>query len=256
MTSTDDDLDEEQRKQEVQYEFPYHYIPTLKDGQFSQTRHWSWGYRYLGGFRVVLDRLTDLEFDSLVDIGCGDGRFLRELDSEYPDVETFGVDYSERAIDFARAMNPELTYECRDIVEDGLERTYDVATLIEVLEHIPPQELPEFVEATVDVVADDGTVVLTVPHENKVPRDKHYQHFDREQLTDILSDHFERLEFVHFDNVRSKPLTALQRLLGGRGAHYLITNSTIQSLFWRLYTTRYLYTSEERCGRIAAVCHK
>ncbi len=50
----------------------------MREGRFSQLRHWSWGYRYLGRLQVVFDLLDGLEFDSLLDVGCGDGRFLRE----------------------------------------------------------------------------------------------------------------------------------------------------------------------------------
>lgn len=181
-----DDYDEEQQIQEQQYEYPYHYLPRIEGGQFTQTQYWSWGMHYLGGMRVVLDQLQEWSFESLVDIGCGDGRFLRELNESHPEVTSLGVDYSERSIAMANGMNPHLQYEARNILEEDLDREYDVATCIEVLEHIPPEECELFVEAITETLTNDGKLVLTVPHANKPVADKHYQHFDSALLSELL----------------------------------------------------------------------
>jgi 2-polyprenyl-3-methyl-5-hydroxy-6-metoxy-1,4-benzoquinol methylase len=248
-------LDVVQENQEEQYEFPYHYIPTVDNGNFSQTRYWSWGYRYLGGIQLVEEQLSEIEFDSLIDIGCGDGRFLKEIESKYPEVDTLGVDYSQRAINFANSMNPQISYDCRDITQDRIPKDYDVATLIEVLEHIPPDDLANFVDATVDTLTSDGTLIVTVPHKNKPVQPKHYQHFDQSTLIHTLEDHFESMKFIPFDE-QSRILNVLQKVLGGRGNQFIITNEFLNSSFWRLYKKKYLYTSEKNCGRIAVVCER
>ncbi|MFH1964905.1 MAG: hypothetical protein ABIJ42_05120, partial [Acidobacteriota bacterium] len=46
--------------QEVQYSYPYHYLPIMTREGFSQHRYWSWGYRYLGRLKVVFDLLHGL----------------------------------------------------------------------------------------------------------------------------------------------------------------------------------------------------
>ncbi len=96
-----DIADDEQQIQEAQYDYTYHYIPHVKNGQFSQSQYWSWGMHYLGGIQLVLEQINSYSFDSLIDVGCGDGRFLRELATEYPSVDTLGIDYSERSIAMA-----------------------------------------------------------------------------------------------------------------------------------------------------------
>jgi 2-polyprenyl-3-methyl-5-hydroxy-6-metoxy-1,4-benzoquinol methylase len=243
----------EQRIQDDQYEFPYHYIPAREGGQFSQTRHWPWGFRYLGGIRVILDQLEGVSFDSLVDVGCGDGRFLREVADRYPEADLLGVDYFQRAVNMANAMNPELEYRCRDITEESPRRHYDVATMVEVLEHIPPDDVDEFVGAVAERVRPEGVIVATVPHENKAVTNKHFQHFDRRTLRAALEGPFEALRLVPFDDVYSLGLRAWARLLGGRGDNFLITNPRFRSWFYDVYESRYLYTDWEHCGRVAAV---
>ena len=253
--TVDTDLDEEQQIQEAQYEFPYHYIPELDhNGTFSQTRQWPWGYRYMAGIQVVIDQLEKVEFNSIIDIGCGDGRFLHELNKNHSQTDMSGVDYSQRAIDFANAMNPIIDFECGDITEDKLDKQYDVATLIEVLEHIPPDRLTNFIDSCTDVIKNEGMLILTVPHKNKGIQAKHYQHFTRDELTNLLREDCKRMEFFPFDQ-QSRILSLTQKLLGGRGTRYVITHKNIKSAFWRMYKNRFLYTTENKCSRICMVCY-
>ena len=92
MTQTK--LEMPQQAQEDQYSFPYHYLPSWSAKGLILARYWPWGYRYLGGLMLVLDQLQPYRFASLIDIGCGDGRFLREAAKVYPDAHLLGVDYS------------------------------------------------------------------------------------------------------------------------------------------------------------------
>lgn len=253
---SDDDFDAEQRIQESQYEYPYHYIPTVEDGRFSQLQYWSWGLQYLAGIRLALELLDPVEFDSLLDIGCGDGRFLRECNDRYPGVDLKGVDYSARSIAFAKAMNPTPEFEVRDIVEDPLNDAADAATAIEVLEHIEPEDCQAFVSAIADALPTGGTLVLTVPHENKSLNEKHYQHFTSDKLRNLLEPTFTDLEIIPFD-ADSKLLSALLLALGGEGTHYVINSPIVTNAIYRLYSRRYLYVDDEsNCRRIAVRCRK
>jgi SAM-dependent methyltransferase len=249
-------LDRQQQSQEAEYEYPYHYIPTWENGRFSQTQYWSWGFSYLGGLQVVSDQLDKLQFNSLVDIGCGDGRFLREVAKRYPKIELLGVDYSERAIQLAKALNPNLNYRVANITEEPLADLFDIATLVEVLEHIPPDQVAAFLEAVATALGDGGMLILTVPHVNVPVSDKHYQHFSSELLHGLLELHFREVVFIPFDRA-SRVVYVLWRLIGGAGGDFVVTNPRLTSWFYRLYQDRYLYTDVERkCARIAAVCRK
>lgn len=251
--------DSQTRAQEAEYAFPYHYIPGVKGAKFSSIRQWRWGFRYLGGMQLVLDQLEKISFSSIVDIGCGDGRFLREIAQTYPGKQLLGVDASERAIRLAQALNPELDYRASDIVQNPLAATFDVATLIEVIEHIPPAALPDFLGAVAKAIQPGGHLVLTVPHRNKPLIPKHYQHFTGAQLRALLAPHFEVIHVFPFDvRVRWRPLLwFIEKLLGGKGRWFLFTNARIQYQFYRLYLRRYLYAgSENDCARIAVVARR
>lgn len=249
-----EDLDPEQRVQEEQYEFPYHYIPSFEGG-FSQAKYWSWGFRYLGGIRVVLDELASKEFDSLVDVGCGDGRVLREIADRYPDRDLLGIDYSERAIELGRTLNPDLEFEVADVGTFNPSKPFDVATAVEVLEHIPPTDLDEFIFSVAELLSPGGTLVATVPHANTSVNPKHYQHFTEEELREALTPHFGKVRTIPID-ARTKSLSLLQKFIGGKGSHFLIMNPRVLSTFFKIYEIFYLYTDEDKCGRLAAVCSK
>lgn len=249
----------QQSIQEAEYAYPYHYIPTWDGQRFSQQLSWSWGYRYLGGILLVIDQLRGIEFQSLVDIGCGDGRFLREAARSFPKTGLLGLDYSARAIALARAMNPGLQYRAVNILEESLTSQFDVATLIEVLEHIPTQDVPAFLAAVAATIKPGGWLILTVPHRNKPVESKHFQHFDTKLLASLVAPHFHEFHAIPFDALPrvSNLLNIFEKLLGGRGRYFLVTNRRLWKLFFRFYLKHYLYSSDESsCGRIAMICRK
>ncbi|MFW6121602.1 MAG: class I SAM-dependent methyltransferase [Petrotogales bacterium] len=242
--------------QEKQYIYPYHYIPKFDDNGFSQVQYWSWGFRYLGGMKVVLDQLNKLSFDSLIDIGCGDGRFLKEVAKSVPTAKLLGIDSSLRAIKLAKAMNPSLNYKSINIIERRLKAHFDVATLVEVLEHIEPDKVETFLENIAMLLNDRGWLILTVPHKNKGLNEKHYQHFSSKTLYKILKPYFREIVFIPFD-VISNRMVILTRLIGGQGKHFILTTPSVLTWFYRLYVKRFLYTdNEKKCMRIAAICQK
>lgn len=245
--------------QEAQYAFPYHYLPTVKNGKFSARRYWPWGFRYMGGIQLVLDQLAGRSFSSLIDIGCGDGRFLREVAERYPAKILVGVDASERAVRMAQVLNPELDYRALDIVVDRSLEKFDVATLIEVIEHIPPAELPAFLDAAADKLVDSGRLIVTVPHRNTPVSRKHYQHFDAAQLRNLLEPRFRDIHIIPFDlrPNRSPGVWLVERVLAPKAKLFQLTNARVLHWFYRLYLRSYLYCRNEiSCERLAVVCAK
>jgi SAM-dependent methyltransferase len=248
-----------QQLQEDQYQLPYHYIPSLGQNRFAQHLYWDWGFRYLGGLHLVTEELRQLPFQSLIDVGCGDGRFLREVQDSFPGHRLMGVDYSERAIALASALNPRLRFAVLDVFRQNLEERFDVATLIEVLEHIPPDQLGDFVKGTQRLLDEQHTLLITVPHVNKPLVRKHFQHFDETKLRALLEKTYADLKFIPFDTsaARAPLLRLIVKLLGGKGKLFLVTDKRLLFAFYSFYLRRYLYSRNETdCERIAVICRK
>jgi SAM-dependent methyltransferase len=244
-------LDAVQALQEEEYAFPYHYLPDRTDGAVRQFQYWGWGYKYLAGIEFFLELLGTWSFERLVDVGCGDGRLLREIAARFPGRALVGIDYSERAIALARALNPGLDYRRHDLLEAPLGETFDVVTLSEVLEHIPPQRIPAFVDGMAALMGPGSKLLVTVPHANQKLNPKHYQHFTRASLAAALGPRLEVVEWHFFDR-QSRQMGLWQRLL--RNRFFVLNHAGLLDHVYRLYTRRYLKADENDCLRLAAVC--
>jgi cyclopropane fatty-acyl-phospholipid synthase-like methyltransferase len=247
---TDIQMDNIQSIQEEEYGFPYHYLPVFEGNDVKLYPHWSWGFRYLAGIELLLEKLRKMQFDSLIDVGCGDGRLLREITRQYPDKKLRGVDYSQQAIALAKAFNPGLDYRAVDIIKDDIGEPFDVITLIEVLEHIPLESADEFVAALVRLMRKDSVLLMTVPHKNQPLIPKHYRHFDSNSLLKILSAYFECREMFFFDR-NSRIISAWQRLMCNK--YFIIRNQRVTNAFYRYYRNNHLSCTEQECLRMGAV---
>src|SRR5438552_7873234 len=94
----------EEARQEAEYAFPYHHLPQI--APFSISRHLFWGHAYASYVEKVLQLLSKQPFESLIDIGCGDGKLLLEISKRFRGKRLVGTDMSERALAFARAFAP------------------------------------------------------------------------------------------------------------------------------------------------------
>ncbi|MEZ6070026.1 MAG: methyltransferase [Pirellulales bacterium] len=111
---------------------------------------------------------------SVVDLGCGDGKLLRELLADQQFTEILGMDVSVRSLEIAhrrlkldrlperqreriRLLHGALTYR------DVRLANFDAAAVVEVIEHLDPPRLKAF-ERVVFEHARPRTVVLTTPN--------------------------------------------------------------------------------------------
>ncbi|WP_428305481.1 3' terminal RNA ribose 2'-O-methyltransferase Hen1 [Lacipirellula sp.] len=123
---------------------------------------------------AVVDVLKEAGAKRILDLGCGEGKLLRQLLSEKQFTEIVGMDVSIRSLEIAhrrlrldrlperqreriRLIHGSLTY--RDERLTG----FDAAGIVEVIEHLDPQRLAAF-ERVVFEQARPTTVVLTTPN--------------------------------------------------------------------------------------------
>ncbi len=167
--------------QDAQYEFPYHYVPTL--APFAVHRVMGWGLEYVTYTSFVAHLIETYRPTALLDVGCGDGRLLHEVKGKLPHVT--GIDMSERAVALARAMNPELTVTCGDVAD--LASRFDAIALVEVLEHIPDAAMPTFIASLRECISDTGMLFVSVPSINVPVIPKHYRHYSTDTLAATLA---------------------------------------------------------------------
>jgi SAM-dependent methyltransferase len=248
-------LSDRQLLQENEYDYPYHYIPSWDGIHFSQTQSLSWGYEYFSYLYFILEKAEQIGFESLLDLGCGDGRFLKELNQRNSGKQTIGLDYSQRAIAFARIMNPNIEWVCGDVSKSDLfDFQFDIITLIETLEHIEPSAIANFLQGASQYLKNDGYLLLTVPSNNIKVQAKHYQHFDLDSLKNVLSPFFTVKEVHYLNHKTSRPLRLMQRILYNR--FFILNHQGLLQWLYNYYRQNLLLTDAKNCRRLALVCQK
>ena len=239
-------LNKKQAVQDQEYSFPYHYIPQGKQG-FSQNIYWSWGINYQATLDFLVQEIKKDKPESIVDIGTGDGRLVKELSHSFPGKKILGVDYSGRAINLAKALNPGLQFVKANIITQPFKSKFQAATLIEVLEHIPKNQVDQFVKAIHDLLTPGGHLFLTVPHQNMPLQKKHVQHFNLKVLKKYLSPYFS-VKRVKFLGKQSWQYQLVLLLLGN--PFFILNHTGLKNALFGFYKKKLFITQENNCSRI------
>ncbi len=240
--------------QEKKYDFLYHFLPQRVKDRYVHARYLPDGHEYLCYIERVLDRLKNIEFDSLLDLGCGEGRFLFECARVFSNKELCGADCSEKAIGFAKILNPGVTFFTMDFIRPitaDFKQRFDVLTLIDVLEHIPPGDCEKFVKNIHTVLKANGSLLLTVPSKNKKPGNKHFRHFDLSDLSRLLAPRFEIKEHC-FLNKMCWQASLIRRLFSNR--FFILNHEKLANMLFNRYHKRFLDADEKNGRRVFLVC--
>lgn len=191
------DLIDKQEIQDNQYWFPYHYLDLYSEF-YRRVAYLD----YLSLLKVIKQVLSPLRGQRLLDAGCGDGRLCYELREE--NVKITGVDYSEKAISFAKAFNAAVKFHVTDLAELRFEEEFDIVALVEVLEHIPPSSISTIISNLRKALKADGQLLVSVPTTNLPVSKKHYQHFTIDSLEKLFVPIFEPVTKIgHSKNGRA-----------------------------------------------------
>jgi tRNA (uracil-5-)-methyltransferase TRM9 len=130
---------------------------------FAAKRERSWP-----GFSLLVDRLASAP-ESVLDVGCGNGRFASILARRWPDAAYTGVDASEALLELAEARpdRPQRSrFERRDVVADPAQlpaAAFDLVVLLAVLHHVPSEARRAALLASLATrVAPGGVLALSV----------------------------------------------------------------------------------------------
>ncbi len=114
--------------------------------------------------QVLREKVRSLEQGeklTLCDCGCGEGFIDRALLDAFPHLTITGYDIDEKALSFAKSLNPEVQYFKGDILTSEFEEKYDIVLCTEVLEHLQDPDQAIRVLQNVAIQA----CIITVPHE-------------------------------------------------------------------------------------------
>lgn len=149
--------------------------------------------------RRTLGFLKSVHFDNLLDVGSGRGVFLFPLMESFPGVSVTSVDILPRRVELLNCLKrggiEQLTALEANICEAPFpDKSFDVVTLLEVLEHIP--EVEQAVREAVRLAKN--YVVVTVP--SKADNNPEHIHLlTKQRLTELFAK--AGCEQLRFDGV-------------------------------------------------------
>jgi SAM-dependent methyltransferase len=229
--------------QQNQYSFPYHYIPSLKEEVPSVTISLKWGLDYLTYMDFILRRIVDLSPNSLLDVGCGDGCMINELHKKNVGFSLEGIDTCQRAIAFANSfsVSEKPLFFVKDLF--SISETYDVVSLVEVIEHIPDEVLPSFLEKI--FLLASKYVVISVPTTVLPLYEKHFRHYDEELMAEQTKFSNEKFRILEQRRLykNSRSLKFLCRLFNNK--HFHISDNLLNHWLWKFHKKNTYFANEE-----------
>ena len=250
-----ENFNKKQLSQESSYIFPYHYLDLQTD---AEKLVWNIRIEHASRLRVVKKLLKPFEGKIILDAGCGDGRFCYEMKNE--DVKIVGVDFSLRAIGFAKAFNPDVEFFTQDLKNITLPYEFDAVVLIEILEHLAPEDAALALKNLAGAMKANGKLIVTVPSVNLPLISKHYRHFSEETLKETLQNYFKIIEIKGHSKIGFyKKIFSVLRQIAMFTAPLGSRIKLIQTFgkFLSRFFVKYLETgSPAECDRLIAVCEK
>jgi ubiquinone/menaquinone biosynthesis C-methylase UbiE len=121
---------------------------------FSQTRQFAWK-----DFDLFLPFYK--KNSKVLDLGCGNGRFLRFL-TKHGYSSYLGLDQSENLLEIAKREHPKLNFRVGDMAElNEISENYDVIFAIASFHHLPPSLHLKTLKLWREHLKDDGYLFMT-----------------------------------------------------------------------------------------------
>lgn len=93
------------------------------------------------------DKIINLinDFQSVYEVGCGDGVNLYMFKRRYPNIDIGGLDYSKNLLDFARTILKDGVLEHKEAIEVDESVKYDIVISDSVFQYFPSEEYASLV---------------------------------------------------------------------------------------------------------------
>lgn len=140
--------------------------------------------------KLVLERLKRANPKSIIDIGCGQGELLQEIQVLLPDATLSGVDLSEETIGQITKNMPSVKATACDLtLPSGMPASFhgiaEYGVCTEVLEHL--DDPVTFLRSALRAVQPGGTVLITVPAGLRNKFERHIGHRDHFTIARLRS---------------------------------------------------------------------
>lgn len=170
-----------------------HRLRWLQERRYRTPYHWHYTRNNRLAYELRTEVVRELlglprpggERPRLLDVGCGDARFLGEVEAA---VEAYGVDVSARALAHGRRMVPgALLVEGSAAALPFPDERFDLVTLLDVIEHVPDGEEPRVLAEARRVLRPGGRLVISTNTDRSAVEWKHYRHYDPDRFAALFA---------------------------------------------------------------------
>lgn len=167
-----------------------------------------------GFYQHILDKLAQvlqtIQPKTILDIGCGEGYYSRNLQASLPESDFYAFDISKESVQLAAKSEP--AWQVKWFVGDLARLPIQTASVDVILDIFSPANYSEFAR----VLTDNGSIIKVVPTENHL---KEIRQLAQDQLRksdysnqDIIQHFEEHCQLVSSETVSlTKTLTATER---------------------------------------------
>ncbi len=122
---------------------------------------------HLQKFQRVIECLPERRGQAILDVGCSAGTFLSLVDEGWF-TRQLGVDIIDKQVRYANARFgcERRRFRCIPHIEAlaDIGGSFDVVTVIEVIEHLPPREIRALLERASAMLVPGGKLILSTPN--------------------------------------------------------------------------------------------
>jgi SAM-dependent methyltransferase len=209
----------------------------------------AWPRVQFDGYMAVVLELLPPPHAEVLDVGCGPGFGAKHMCARGYSVT--GLDFNERGIAFGALLVPEARLFHADArllpQREELHGRFDAVTIIEVLEHIPPDFHDEVMRGAWASLRPGGALIVSVPSNRLTPSRWDYKHFELHEMTELIERHGFRLDAsVYQCRVGLLQSPMLWRLLDNRFYDLKILRRLIRKAFLRYHN---IASTERSAGR-------
>jgi 2-polyprenyl-3-methyl-5-hydroxy-6-metoxy-1,4-benzoquinol methylase len=136
----------------------YKYLSSILDTYYTEDR---WEYLQLTDI-ISSDKVKEF---SILDLGCGDGRFLNQINKKFPNSIQRGIDTNFESIQKCIRRGIKDVYPCEItefIQKYNKNNKYKFIVALHLLEHLPKPV--EFLEQSVSLLEESGRLFLSTPY--------------------------------------------------------------------------------------------
>ena len=169
-------------------------------------------------FERILKWATDQRPERILDMGCGVGYLISEIQSKTR-AKVVGVDLSRSAVEGAKNMFPGLSLVRADFLKPPLTPgSFDWILAINVIEHLEGHQQIDFLETVERLLREDGALVLSTPEPRSmysklvIHDPTHKKELTREAVLALVGERLAIEEIIYTNSIGRFP-RRINRLL-------------------------------------------